>query len=67
MRAAFLVLVAGCAGESHGGAPPPAEDIWYVRYPETLTSAGPLVLDTTALGIDEVVERLQRMLDKVTA
>ena len=26
-----------------------------------------VVLDTTALGIDEVVERLQRMLDKVTA
>ncbi|MEV0135247.1 (d)CMP kinase [Dactylosporangium sp. NPDC050688] len=26
-----------------------------------------VVLDTTTLGIDEVVERLQRMLDKVTA
>jgi cytidylate kinase len=26
-----------------------------------------VVLDTTALGIDEVVERLRRMLDKVTA
>ncbi|MFC5007578.1 (d)CMP kinase [Dactylosporangium cerinum] len=26
-----------------------------------------VVLDTTAIGIDEVVERLQRMLDKVTA
>src|SRR3954468_2176358 len=26
-----------------------------------------VVLDTTSLGIDEVVERLQRMLDKVTA
>jgi hypothetical protein len=48
MRAWVLLLAAGCASESHGGGPPPAQyDDLYVRHPKDLTSVGPVTLDAT--------------------